>query len=120
MILTLLPPDATLGEILRDRARRTPMDRLAIDIVGGALILAACAWARFPGWGLIASSAAAFLGYGSWAYADRRLAPVAWPARNERVALWRTVQGVGSVVGISGVVAFLFVALGYMMGRIIS
>jgi len=120
MILTLLPPDATLADILRDRARRTPLDRLAIDVVGGGLVLAACAWARFPAWSLLASAAACFVGYGSWAIADRRLMPLPWPAENERVLLWRAVRGVGSVVGIAGIVAFLLVALGYLMGRTIS
>lgn len=120
MILALLPPDATLGEILRDRARRTPLDRLAIDAIGGALILAACAWARFPAWSLIASAAAAFLGYGCWAIADRYLAPAVWPARNERELVWRTVRAAGSVVGIGGVVVFLFAMLGLLLGRFIS
>src|SRR5688572_30657718 len=111
MIVALLPPDASLPDILRDRARRTPLDRLGIDAVGGAVILAASIWGRPPAWTLIASVAAVFLGYGIWAIADRFLTPAAWPERNERVMMWRAVRGAGSVVGIAGVVAFLLSAL---------
>lgn len=68
-----ITPDATLSDILGARARRTPADRLVLDIVGGALIAAAAVWARPAGWGLLLTAAACFVCYGVWAFAERRL-----------------------------------------------
>lgn len=120
MILALLPPDATLSEVLRSRARRTPVDRLYIDVVGGLVIGLATVWARFPGWGTVGSAALCLFAYGVWAVADRRLQPVPWPEQLASPGLWRTLRASAGVAGLVGFVSFLLTGLGLLLGSIVS
>ena len=120
MVATELPSNASLAELLSARARRTPFDRLVIDLVGGGLVLLVAAWARPGGWVALASVASCFLGYGAWAIAERRLQPVPWPETIPLEAIWRAVRGVAAVVGIGGFVLLLFATLGLALGSIVS
>ena len=120
MVATELPSNASLAEILSARARRTPFDRLVIDLVGGGLVVAVASWARPGGWVAVASAASCFLGYGAWAIAERNLHPVPWPETVGHEAIWRLVRGVAAVVGISAFVLLLFATLGLALGSIVS
>lgn len=120
MEATETPSDASLAEILSARARRTPFDRLVIDLVGGGLVVAAAMWARPGGWVALASAASCFLGYGAWAIAERRLSPVPWPATVRHEEIWRAVRGAAAFVGIGGFVLLLFATLGLALGSIVS
>lgn len=114
------PPNASLAEILRDRAHRTPHDRLLIDIVGGVLVVAVAAWARPAGWVALAAAAACFCAYGAWAIADRHLRPRPWPESVPNEALWSAVRGAMAVVGIAAFALLLFATLGIALGPIKS
>lgn len=120
MVAAELPANASLAELLSARARRTPRDRLALDIAGGVLIASAALWARPSGWLTVAAAAGCFAAYGIWAFAELRLLPRPWPEREPHEDLWRAVQGGAAVVGIGAFVLLLFAALGLALGRIIS
>lgn len=114
------PPNASLAEILRARAHRTPQDRLLIDIVGGVLVVAAAVWARPAGWVALAAAAACFFCYGAWAIADRNLRARPWPESVPNESLWSVVRGAMAVVGIVAFTLLLFATLGIALGPIKS
>lgn len=120
MVAAELPENASLSELLSARARRTPRDRLALDIAGGVLIALAAAWARPGGWVAIAAAAGCFACYGVWALAEVRLMAPAWPDGAPRETVWRAVQGAAALLGIGAFVLLLFAALGVALGTIIS
>lgn len=120
MVAAQLSENATLAELLSVCARRTPRDRLAIDIIGGVLIAAAAIWARPGGWAVIAAAGMCFASYGVWAVAELRLLPGAGLAPPPHERLWRGVRGAAGVVGIGAYVMLLFSALGLALGRLIS
>lgn len=120
MVAVELPANASLAEVLSARARRTPRDRLVLDIAGGVLIAAAALWARPSGWLAVAAAAGCFAAYGLWAVAELRLLPRPWPEREPHELLWRSVQGGAAIFGIGAFVLLLFAALGLALGTIIS
>ncbi len=120
MVAAELPANASLAELLSARARRTPRERLALDVAGGALVAGAALWARPAGWLTLTAAALCFASYGVWALAELRLLPRPWPEREPREGLWRGVQAVAALSGIGAFVLLLFAALGLALGRIIS
>jgi hypothetical protein len=120
MVAAELPANASLAELLSARARRTPRDRLALDVGGGVLIAAAALWARPTGWLAIAAAAGCFAAYGIWAIAELRLMPRPWPEHEPHEERWRAVQGAAAVLGVGAFVLLLFAALGVALGTIIS
>lgn len=120
MVAAELPSNASLAELLSARARRTPRDRLALDIGGGVLIAAAAVWARPGGWLAIVAAGACFAAYGVWALAELRLLPRPWPEQVSHEAWWRALQGGAAAVGLGAFVLLLFAALGIALGTIKS
>ncbi len=120
MVAAELPTHASLAELLSARARRTPRDRLALDIIGGALIAMAAIWARPSGWVAVAAAAGCFAAYGVWALAELQLLPRPWPEREANTELWRAVQRVAALLGVGAFVLLLFAALGVALGPIKS
>lgn len=120
MVAVELPTNAGLAELLSARARRTPRERLALDVIGGALIAAAALWARPGGWVALAAAGACVSSYGVWALAERRLLPRPWPEVEPHRGLWRAVQGAAALLGVAAFVLFLFAALGVALGPIKS
>lgn len=120
MVAAELPANASLAEVLSARARRTPRDRLVLDIAGGILVAVAAAWARPSGWLVLAAAASCFAAYGIWAVAELRLLPRPWPELEPNERLWRAVQGGAAIVGLGAFVLLLFAALGIALGRFIS
>ena len=120
MVAAELHVNASLAELLSARARRTPRDRLALDVIGGILIATTAGWARPSGWVVVAAAAGCFAFYGIWALAELRLLPRSWPepAPNER--LWEAVQGAAAVLGLGSFVLLLIAALGVGLGPIKS
>ncbi len=113
-------PEETLSDVLGARARRTPMDRLVLDVVGGTLIGAAAIWARPPAWFPLLAAAACFVCYGCWAVTERRsladpnaVAPVTGAA-------WLFVRKASAALGLVAFVTLLFALLGLALGPIIS
>jgi hypothetical protein len=125
-----ITPEETLHDILGARARRTPADRLVLDIVGGALISAAAVWARPAGWGLLLAASACFVCYGVWAFAERQLRAsgdaVAVATTSDSAAAtsasrgWEIAWRISAALGIFAFVALLFTFLGVALGPIIS
>lgn len=107
-------PQETLADVLGARARRTPSDRLVIDVVGGALIAAASIWARPLGWFPLLAVAACFACYGTWALAERRA------ASSTRARAWRILARAAGAFGVLAFVLLLFVLLGVALGPMIS
>ncbi len=120
MTVSELPSNASLAEILSARAKRTPMDRLLIDLVGGGLVVLVAAWARPGGWVALAATAGCFLSYGAWAIAERKLRAVSWPESAPHEEVWRAVRGGAAVVGIAAFVLMLFATMGIALGSIVS
>jgi hypothetical protein len=120
MVAAELPSNASLAELLSARARRTPRDRLALDVIGGLLVAAAAAWARPSGWVVVVSAAACFAAYGVWGLAEVHLLPRPWPEQVTRAPLWRGVQALAALVGVAAFVLLLFAALGVALGPIKS
>ncbi|MBX9929612.1 MAG: hypothetical protein K2X99_11965 [Gemmatimonadaceae bacterium] len=117
MVATELPTNASLAELLSARAQRTPRERLALDVIGGVLILVAAVWARPGGWLMVAAAAGCFAAYGVWAFAElRTLADDADPASD----LWHVVQGAAAAIGLGAFGLLLLTALGIAIGPIIS
>jgi hypothetical protein len=115
-----VPSNASLAEILRARALRTPADRLGIDIVGGALVSGVALWARPGGWVAMMAAALCFASYGAWAVAERRLGAPPAPDPAPHRTIWRVVHGVAAVAGLGAFGLLLFATLGIALGRIIS
>lgn len=120
MVAAELSEHASLPELLSARARRTPRDRLALDIIGGVLIAAAAIWARPSGWVAVAAAAGCFASYGIWALAELRLLPRPWPEREPHETMWRAVQGAAALLGLGAFVLLLLAALGIALGPIKS
>ena len=120
MVLEELPRNATLVEILHDRAMHASSRRLGIDMIGGAIVAAAMAWARPRGWLALVAAALCFLAYGVWAIAERRLQPVEWPGRIAHASAWRTLHAAGTVIGLAAIGLMMLAFLGLALGTIIS
>jgi hypothetical protein len=117
---TSVAHEETLADVLSARARRTPMDRLVLDMIGGVLIAAATLWARPTAWVPLLAAAACFAFYGCWAVTERRLhtepgrpTPAVSPA-------WHVVRQASAVLGLTAFVTLLFALLGVALGPMIS
>lgn len=120
MVAEGLSTNASLAEVLSARARRTPRDRLVVDVVGGVAIAATAIWARPAGWVVWAAAAGCLASYGLWALAEVQLLPRPWPERIRFAAWWRGMQPVAALLGVSAFVLLLFAALGLALGPIKS
>ena len=120
MVIDDLPRNATLSEVLHARAMHASKGRLGMDMVGGAIVAVAIAWARPKGWLALLAAAICFLAYGAWATAEQRLQPVEWPARIEYESAWRALHAACAFVGIAAFCLLLLAFLGLALGKIIS
>lgn len=109
--------EASLAEVLSRRARRTPMSRLWIDVVGGGALVLVSAWARPRGWAAILGGGLCLAAYGLWAFAERRLFTEPWrlPPRTE--TRWRAVRELAGGVGVLAFLLLLFGLLSVGLGR---
>ena len=115
-----LPAEATLDDVLRARALRTPADRLAIDIVGGVLVAFVACWARPAGWLALFAAALCLAAYGVWAVSERRLQRVSWTETIAREPIWRAVNAIAAVLGLAAFATLVLVVLGIVLGRVVS
>ena len=120
MVIDQLPRNASLGELLHDRAMHASSRRLGLDIVGGAMVAAAIAWARPKGWLVLVAAAICFLAYGAWAIAERRLQPVEWPDRIAHESAWRVLHAACTFLGLAAFCLLMLAFLGLALGKIIS
>lgn len=108
--------DETLAGVLGARVRRTPMDRLVLDVTGGVLVGAAAIWARPTGWFALLTFALCFACYGCWAFTERRRQL----ADADLGTGWRIARRTSAALGIAAFVAMLFALLGIALGPIVS
>jgi len=120
MVIEELPPNATLSEILHARAMHASRRRLGLDMVGGAMVAGAIAWARPKGWLVLLAAAVCFLAYGAWATAERRLQPVELPEHIAHESAWRALHMACAFVGLAAFGLLLLASLGLALGKIIS
>jgi hypothetical protein len=117
---TLQKRDASLGEVLKARARSASDTRLAADAAGGFIVaVVTLAW-PYPLWYLVLPAACCFLAFGVWGIADRELGE-----RGDTVTLkarrtLRIVQALAIVVGGASAAALALTLLGIAIGRVIS
>ncbi|MDP1858577.1 MAG: hypothetical protein Q8K82_07900 [Gemmatimonadaceae bacterium] len=116
----IVRPEATLAEILSERARDAAPSRLLLDVVGGAVVVALAMWARPFGWTVLVGAGLCFSLYGIWATADRRLCSSAIPTPVAAARAWRVTRASAAVLGMSAFVALLLAALGLSLGTWIS
>ena len=113
-------PDASLADFLRARALSAAPRRLALNLVGGALVAGAALWARPAGWTVLASAGSCFAMYGVWAVSERRLQ---MDSRDIPVLIefgWLAVRISAAGLGVAALFAFLFALLGFALGTWIS
>lgn len=110
----------TLAAVLGARARRTPGDRLAIDIAGGLLVAAAAIWARPPGWFPLVAASVCLASYGCWAFSERRAWIDAAQPPAALSAAWRAARQASAALGLAAFVTLLFALLGVALGPMIS
>lgn len=115
-----LPPNASLNDVLSDRARRATPSRLGMDVLGGALVAAFMLWARSFAWRQLASAAACLFFYGLWAIAQRRLTREDAPVQLCCEPFWFTVRFVTGLLGLGAFVMLVLTALAAALGTIIS
>lgn len=111
---------ATLADVLGARARRTPSDRLVLDIIGGVLVSTAAIWARPTGWFSLLAAALCFACYGCWAFTERRRSAVLEGSPAPISMTWRVLRQASAVLGLAAFVVLLFALLGIALGPIKS
>ena len=114
MTRSTLPADASLPQVLADRARTASDGRLALDVAIGIVVAAAAVMFRPPGWVLLASAAGCFAAFGGWGIADRELAARSTSTSRPRVLqIVRILSAmIGSVCAVMLLGGVLFTALG--------
>lgn len=113
-------PDASLADFLRARALSAAPRRLALDLIGGALVAGVALWARPAGWTVLVSAGSCFSMYGLWAVSERRLHS---DSRGIPVLIefgWLAVRTSAAGLGVAALFAFLFALLGLALGTWIS
>jgi hypothetical protein len=96
-----LRSDASLPDLLADRARHASDRRLALDVAGGVLAAAAAVYWRPRPWILLLAAATCFAAFGAWGIADRAAARWVRPLR----ALAAVVGALAALALAAGVVA---------------
>jgi hypothetical protein len=118
MVLTELSLNASLAELLAARARRATTSRLMIDIIGGALMVAAALLFKPAGWSVLGSAAGCFFAYGCWALVGRVERDIYDAPRRARA--WDALGVACATVGVFSFIALLLTAVGHAFGRVIS
>ena len=107
--------DASLHDVLAERARRASDTRLAADVAGGVVAAAAVLFWRPGPWVILLSAALCFVAFGAWGMADRSLATAPNIGRRFSRRALRTLRALAATLGaIAGVMlAVSVVALGF-------
>ena len=114
-----LRPDATLVEVLVERARGASDLRLVLDAVLGIVAAVAFAWWGPAGWPVLVSIALGFAAFGAWGIADRELNERRSQPRTLALAL-EGVKVLAVAVAIAAGIVTTVHALTFLLGRWIS
>ena len=115
-----LKPEASLAEFLHARALATAPGRLALDLVGGALVAGTAVWARPTGWDVLASAGLCFAMYAVWAFSERRLEAESRDMRVVSEFAWIAARTSATGLGLAALMALLFSVLRLALGTWIS
>lgn len=108
--------DQSLGEALAERARRTSMRRLILDVAGGLIGFGIIAAWRPEGWGVFASAALCFATFGAWGAADRMLNAPYRMTNNAIAGSLLILRTLAIVVGVVAALVIVFGSLKIAMG----
>jgi hypothetical protein len=114
-----LRPDATLAEVLVQRARSSSDRRLALDAGVGIVAALALGWWRPAGWMVLVSIAIGFAAFGGWGIADRELNEGRSQPRL-LTAFLKAVEIVSVAVAVVAAIVVTFHLFALLLGRWIS
>ncbi|HEX5409840.1 MAG TPA: hypothetical protein VFW89_08735 [Gemmatimonadaceae bacterium] len=123
MIETIPRSNASLPELLAQRARHASDGRLAFDVAGGIIVATIAAILTPPGWLQLFSAALTFASFGAWGICDRMLSERSLPGAPERDARdhWlRAARLAAAALGACAAVVLLFSVFALMLGTWIS
>ena len=114
-------PETTvsLPEYLTARARGASDLRLAMDAIGGLLMILTFSFWRVPAWYALVGIGSCFLSYGAWAIANRELVESSDAPRRRLLAL-KTLSSMAATCGVAAGIFLIMVVLAKVLGRIIS
>lgn len=120
MVKVMLPPDASLPDVLAARARAASDSRLVVDVIGGVLAVVALSVWRPWAWITLLGVATAFAAFGMWGIADRELQERGdRGSRSLRITL-NAARVVAVIIGAIAVVGAMLTGLGAALGTWIS
>jgi len=125
MIETIPRSNASLPELLAQRARHASDGRLAFDVGGGILMATIAAILTPPGWLQLLSAGLTFASFGAWGICDRMLSERSLPGASEpgrdAHGRWlRAARLAAAALGAGAAVVLLFSVFALMLGTWIS
>lgn len=120
MIETIPRSNASLPELLAQRARHASDGRLALDLAGGIIVATFAAILAPPGWLQLLSAALTFASFGAWGICDRMLSEDAAIGRARRMRWLRSARMALAAVGTCAALVLLLSVFALMLGTWIS
>src|SRR5262245_47887675 len=115
-----LRPDASLPEILAERARGASDGRLVFNAACGLLLIAAMALLRPSVWPLVGSIGLCLSAFGFWGITDRELRERANEPRSRLVSALEIGRRACVVLGAMGALVLVFSTLRFALGTWLS
>lgn len=112
--------NASLPELLTQRARGASDVRLALDAGVGTLVAVAAGIWRGPAWVLIMCAALCFAAFGAWGIADRELHDPSFPESAAAGVALRCVRAVAVIAGALAALTLIFGLVAVGLGTWIS
>jgi hypothetical protein len=120
MANSVMRPDASLTEVLAQRARGASDGRLALDVVGGLFVALVFVLWRPAAWLIPFGVGLAFLSFGVWGITDREIGERSASSAHRMVPALRAGRAAAALVGALALFLALFSALGVALGTWIS
>ena len=120
MVNSTMRSEASLTEVLAERARGASDGRLVLDVVGGLLLALVFVLWRPTAWLIPFGVGVVFLSFGAWGIADREIAERTASRVERMIPVLRAGRAVAVVVGTLALLMSLFGALAVALGTWIS
>jgi hypothetical protein len=120
MANSVMRPDASLTEVLAERARGASDGRLVLDVVGGLLLALVFIFWRPKAWPLPVAVGLVFLSFGVWGITDREIAERLTSSVDRMVPVLRAGRAAAVVVGALALFVALFTVLSVALGTWVS
>jgi len=111
--------DASLVELLAERARNASDGRLVLDAIGGIIAAAIAAFWAGPGSHFLMGAAICLASFGAWGIVDRELRERAQLPGRFRAPL-RALKWAVALTGFASAAFLILAALALILGRMIS